>query len=83
VRPFARRAAAARRVFFLLLLVSAGLLFLEHPGRPGGGGGYAHDETITYWFAPAVGYPVKLAQRLNTGVYATATNHEAVKVVLP
>lgn len=40
----------------------------------------AFGETVTYWFAPAVGYPVKVAHHLENGVYGTGSDHEAVKV---
>ena len=40
----------------------------------------AFGETVTYWFAPAVGYPVKVAHHLENGVYASGSDHEAVKV---
>ncbi len=41
----------------------------------------AFSETVTYWFAPAVGYPVKVTHQLESGVYATGADREAVKVV--
>jgi hypothetical protein len=47
---------------------------------PGGAGASTFGETVTYWFSPAVGYPVKITHRLESGVYATGTDLEAVKV---
>jgi hypothetical protein len=40
----------------------------------------AYGETVTYWFAPSVGYPVKVTHHLENGVYASGSDHEAVKV---
>ncbi|HEX3535884.1 MAG TPA: hypothetical protein VHU15_03885, partial [Stellaceae bacterium] len=46
----------------------------------GSQGGSAYGETITYWFSPAVGHPVKVIHRLDSGVYASGVDHEAVRV---
>jgi hypothetical protein len=48
----------------------------------GGTGGGGYGETIIYWFAPAVGHPVKVTHRLDSGVYASGVDHEAVRVAV-
>jgi len=42
---------------------------------------YSFHEVVSYWYAPEVGYVVKIAHNLQNGMYSYAADDEAVRVV--